>query len=936
MIRLQTFGTLDLRGPHGELRSVLTQPKRLALLLRLASEPPGGFLRRDTLLAMFWPELDAPGARNALRQALFHLRKELGDGVILNRGDEEIGLDQARIRADVMDFEAAAAAGDWPQALDLLHGEFAPALFVAEAAPFEEWLEARRREIRRRAVDGAGALVAEADRAGVPATAVRWARRAVELEPENEAAVRRLMELLLAAGDSGGAAQAYANLEVFLRREYDAAPSSATQDVRRRIPPAQAMPPAGLPDPTRHPILRASPAPIPGAAASDSRPTHMRRPPWALAAIALLAVLAAAGIWLGRRASASGSAPATLLIAPFRTPGSDPGLAALAVGLADLTASRVPGTLSMQPVDPDLGLLALAEAEASGAGTEVERLQAAARRTGAGVVLTGTLLREGPRLIVAPLLLNAASGKTTALAVLAIPADSLPWLADRIASALLATFSDADSLDAPALAPIPVRALQFYLQGRAAMREGRVEEAAAAFALALEVDSTFALAAREYAEALDWLGADPTGEAMRHAWRLREGLGGRDRAILVALAGRRFPAPTPVRERVEDWERALRLAPDRSRSWFGLGDALFHLGDAAGIPDAQPRARAAFDRSLELDSASAPALLHRIEMAAREGDLATVRRLAPRMEGPNVPGDAAQFVRWRAAVALGDSAGRRAMVAGFDTLSPLALYRIAGWAQLDGVGMADAGLALDALRRQPRTGTETDRLRYMAVAYESNRGRPLAGSVLNDAAGYGPELGNSVLYAGPRRIREAWVALRGATVDGTDSTARERDNTGLLAVWQGEAFDTAWASRYLHRLDAGRDPAGAGLACVVAARLRAPDAASRLRAAEEALDGVSTAAGVSQLPLALARCQELQGDRAAALRTLGRQSLDPTFGPVALTGILYEEGRLALLAQDRARALRAWRRFLALRTDPEPALVPQRDSIQRLVDSLAR
>src|SRR5512147_1617605 len=108
MIRLKSFGTIDLRGPKGELRGILTQPKRLALLLRLASERPGTFLRRDSLLAMFWPELDATGARNALRQALFHIRRELGEGVIRNRGDDEVGLDPSLIRADASEFEEAA------------------------------------------------------------------------------------------------------------------------------------------------------------------------------------------------------------------------------------------------------------------------------------------------------------------------------------------------------------------------------------------------------------------------------------------------------------------------------------------------------------------------------------------------------------------------------------------------------------------------------------------------------------------------------------------------------------------------------------------------------------------------------------------------------------------------------------------------------------
>lgn len=64
MIRLHTFGALDLRSAEGrELRGVLAQPKRTALLAYLVLASPRGFHRRDTLLTVFWPEFDQERAR---------------------------------------------------------------------------------------------------------------------------------------------------------------------------------------------------------------------------------------------------------------------------------------------------------------------------------------------------------------------------------------------------------------------------------------------------------------------------------------------------------------------------------------------------------------------------------------------------------------------------------------------------------------------------------------------------------------------------------------------------------------------------------------------------------------------------------------------------------------------------------------------------------
>ena len=66
--------------PEGtEAEDVLHQPKRLALLVYLAMAEPRGFHRRDSLLALFWPELPEKRARNALNKTLHFLRSHLGD-----------------------------------------------------------------------------------------------------------------------------------------------------------------------------------------------------------------------------------------------------------------------------------------------------------------------------------------------------------------------------------------------------------------------------------------------------------------------------------------------------------------------------------------------------------------------------------------------------------------------------------------------------------------------------------------------------------------------------------------------------------------------------------------------------------------------------------------------------------------------------------------
>ena len=96
VVEFRILGTVRLVGDGGrELRSVLAQSKRVALLAYLAAATPQRFHRRDSLVALFWPELDQDHARAALRQSLHVLRRSLGEGALESHGDDEIGLGQA-------------------------------------------------------------------------------------------------------------------------------------------------------------------------------------------------------------------------------------------------------------------------------------------------------------------------------------------------------------------------------------------------------------------------------------------------------------------------------------------------------------------------------------------------------------------------------------------------------------------------------------------------------------------------------------------------------------------------------------------------------------------------------------------------------------------------------------------------------------------------
>lgn len=196
-------GGARLRGLEERLEP---ERKTAALLALLALE---GAASRSRLAGLLWPETAERRARSNLRQMLHRLgpfRAAIGTGDPLRLADE--------VTVDAHD---AAADGV------LLDG------FDYDDCPdLKAWLEAERAarvESRAARLDAAAERLEEdGDLEG----AVRLARCRARLDPDSEAAVRRLMRLLARSGDRGAALAAYRDLRTRLEEEYGVAPSDET------------------------------------------------------------------------------------------------------------------------------------------------------------------------------------------------------------------------------------------------------------------------------------------------------------------------------------------------------------------------------------------------------------------------------------------------------------------------------------------------------------------------------------------------------------------------------------------------------------------------------------------------------------------------------------------------------------------------------------
>src|SRR5256885_7611833 len=97
VVELRILGGLNLLGAGGhELKSVLAQPKRVALLAYLAAATPQRLHRRDSLIALFLAQLDQEPAPAAVPPAPTGPPRAPRGGVLVSRGDRGIGVDRAQ------------------------------------------------------------------------------------------------------------------------------------------------------------------------------------------------------------------------------------------------------------------------------------------------------------------------------------------------------------------------------------------------------------------------------------------------------------------------------------------------------------------------------------------------------------------------------------------------------------------------------------------------------------------------------------------------------------------------------------------------------------------------------------------------------------------------------------------------------------------------
>jgi DNA-binding SARP family transcriptional activator len=602
MIELRTLGVVDLRAPDGvELRAVLRQPKRLALLAYLAVSSPRRYHRRDSLLALFWPDLDQEHARATLRRSLYFLRNALGGEAIASRGDDEVSVPEDRVWCDAGAMDRALAAGDVERALSLYRGDLLDGLHVTGTAPeLQEWLDRERARYRERAVESARLLAERTEREGALDQAAGWARRGLELAPEDEGALRRLLILLERSGDRPAAIRAFDDFALHLSQDLGLEPSA---EVRALI----------------------------------------------------------AAIRSGTRAAQPEADVRRIAILPFSVRG-DERLAYLGEGMVELLATQLDGAGEIRTVDPRALLHFLpADRRVAGDGIEPEHARRVAAHFGAGRFLLGSLLIVGEKVQAAAALYDAHGRVTDSVRASADGQGELFELVDELARQLVAAAGVGPGTRLTRIAALTtesLEALRSYLLGERELRAGRYFDAMEGFQAAVDADPSFALAWYR-------LAAAAAGCALPDAARTFADQGYEHRGRLsphdqLVFRAQRAWLHGAVPEAESLYTTITGTYPDDVEAWFHLGDTLFHMNPLRGRSGVE--ARAPFERVLRLDANHVGALVHLARIAGLEGRREEMIALAERVQKVSPEGDQALAMRALRVFAAEDRAAMTAVL----------------------------------------------------------------------------------------------------------------------------------------------------------------------------------------------------------------------------------------------------------------------------------
>lgn len=232
-LRIELFGSL--RAVLDGVQVPIKSQRQGSLLGLLALEMPGT-LSRSYLAEVLWPETPSESGRNSLSVALHGLRQTLEPPQVRGRfllvDGTHLGLNPGAVSTDIQDFQLAIAEDRLDDAISLYRSDLARGHYLS---PFTE-AQIRLQDVAIKAYED---LVKRQREQGRLREALLANGQLIALDPFNEGAHVRLIELNLESGNRASALEAYDAYRRMLRVNFGAEPSPEVELLAKDLRPQQ-------------------------------------------------------------------------------------------------------------------------------------------------------------------------------------------------------------------------------------------------------------------------------------------------------------------------------------------------------------------------------------------------------------------------------------------------------------------------------------------------------------------------------------------------------------------------------------------------------------------------------------------------------------------------------------------------------------------------
>jgi len=236
-LRLILLGGFQVRDAAG--RKIDIAGSKAALLLAYLALRPGEMQCREKLMSLLWSDREEVQARGSLRQAIWALRRALGElepnPLVID--SDGLSLDPEAIESDVASLQQLVAEGSTNAlyaAITLYRGPLLDGVRIGDSA-FQDFVRNEQERIYDLVLDAYTRLLGDRSGADVGESRAEAAKRLLEIDPLQEVAHRALIRHYADKGQVGLALKQYQACAEILRQELQMEPAPETQALIEEI-----------------------------------------------------------------------------------------------------------------------------------------------------------------------------------------------------------------------------------------------------------------------------------------------------------------------------------------------------------------------------------------------------------------------------------------------------------------------------------------------------------------------------------------------------------------------------------------------------------------------------------------------------------------------------------------------------------------------------